>query len=102
MSSPEDERQRIGLARALYKKPRLVVLDEPNSNLDDEGEKALVASWPRLKEQGTTLIVVSHKPSLLSGVDKILMLKEGQQAMFGPRDAVFRKLMEVQNSVSQK
>jgi len=90
------QRQRIGLARALYGQPKLVVLDEPNSNLDDEGERALVASWPKLKEQGTTLIIVSHKPGLLSTVDKILMLKNGQLAMFGPRDAVFQKLMEVQ------
>nr|WP_320115701.1 type I secretion system permease/ATPase [uncultured Desulfuromonas sp.] len=90
------QRQRIGLARALFGKPKLVILDEPNSNLDDEGEKALLASWPTLKEQGTTLIVVSHKPGLLAGVDKILMLRNGQLAMFGPRDAVFQKLMEVQ------
>jgi len=88
------QRQRIGLARALYRKPRLIILDEPNSNLDDEGERALVASWPKLKEQGTTLVVVSHKPSLLSGVDKVLMLKNGQQVMFGAREAVFKKLME--------
>lgn len=90
------QRQRIGLARALYGNPKLVILDEPNSNLDDEGERALLASWPHLKQQGTTLIVVSHKPGLLSGVDKILMLKGGQLAMFGPRDAVFQKLMEAQ------
>jgi PrtD family type I secretion system ABC transporter len=95
------QRQRIGLARALYNKPKLVILDEPNSNLDDEGERALVASWPRLKEQGTTLVVVSHKPSLLSGVDKILMLKEGQQVMFGPREAVFKKLMQTKNPMQQ-
>lgn len=95
------QRQRIGLARALYKKPKLVILDEPNSNLDDEGERALVASWPKLKEQGTTLVVVSHKPSLLSGVDKILMLKEGQQVMFGPREAVFKKLMETKNQMQK-
>jgi PrtD family type I secretion system ABC transporter len=95
------QRQRIGLARALYNKPKLVVLDEPNSNLDDEGERALVASWPKLKEQGTTLVVVSHKPSLLSGVDKILMLKDGQQVMFGPREAVFKKLMETKSQMQQ-
>lgn len=93
------QRQRIGLARALYNKPKLIILDEPNSNLDDEGERALVASWPLLKAQGTTLVVVSHKPSLLSGVDKILMLKEGQQVMFGPRDAVFKKLMETKGQM---
>jgi ABC-type protease/lipase transport system fused ATPase/permease subunit len=96
------QRQRIGLARALYNKPKLVILDEPNSNLDDEGERALVASWPKLKEQGTTLVVVSHKPSLLSGVDKILMLKSGQQVMFGPRDAVFKKLMETKNQMQSR
>ena len=91
------QRQRIGLARALYGEPKLVILDEPNSNLDDEGERALIASWPCLKEQGTTLIVVSHKPTLLSGMDKILMLKHGQVALFGPREAVFKKLAEVKS-----
>ncbi|MEA3465934.1 MAG: type I secretion system permease/ATPase [Thermodesulfobacteriota bacterium] len=94
------QRQRIGLARALYGDPKLVILDEPNSNLDDEGERALLASWPHLKQQGTTLIVVSHKPGLLAGVDKILMLKGGQLAMFGPREAVFKKLMEAQQQVA--
>lgn len=90
------QRQRIGLARALYNTPRLVILDEPNSNLDDEGEASLVSSWAHLKQQKTTLVVVSHKPSLLAGMDKILMLKNGQMVMFGPRDAVFQKLMEAQ------
>ena len=90
------QRQRIGLARAIYGDPCLVVLDEPNSNLDEAGEKALLESWTHLKEQGATLIVVSHKPALLSGVDKVLMLKNGQLAMFGPREAVFRKLLESQ------
>ncbi len=90
------QRQRIGLARALYNTPRLVILDEPNSNLDDEGEAALVSSWAHLKQHKTTLVVVSHKPSLLAGMDKILMLKNGQMVMFGPRDAVFQKLMEAQ------
>jgi len=90
------QRQRIGLARAIYRLPKLVILDEPNSNLDDEGEKALISSWQHLRAAGTTLIVVTHKPSLLAGVDKILMLKNGQVVMYGPRDAVFKKLMEAQ------
>jgi len=90
------QRQRIGLARAMYGQPKLIILDEPNSNLDDEGERALLGSWEKLKEQGTTVVIVSHKPGLLVGVDKVLMLKNGQLAMFGPRDAVFQKLMEVQ------
>ncbi len=86
------QRQRIGLARALYGSPKLVVLDEPNSNLDEAGESALLASWPKLKAAGTTLIVVSHKPSLLTSVDKVLMIAEGKIVIFGPRDAVFKKL----------
>ncbi len=88
------QRQRIGLARALYGSPKLVVLDEPNSNLDEAGENALLASWPKLKAAGTTLVVVSHKPSLLASVDKVLMIAEGKVVIFGPRDAVFKKLSE--------
>lgn len=89
------QRQRIGLARALYGNPKLVVLDEPNSNLDEAGEAALLASWPKLKAAGTTLVVVSHKPSLLASVDKVLMIAEGKVVIFGPRDAVFKKLSEI-------
>ncbi|MBN2793020.1 MAG: type I secretion system permease/ATPase [Desulfuromonadales bacterium] len=96
------QRQRIGLARALYKQPRLVILDEPNSNLDEEGEAALVRAFAELKKQGTTLVIVSHKPALLSGVDKVLMLKNGQLALFGPRNAVFSKLMESQGQGRQQ
>ncbi len=92
------QRQRIGLARALYGDPRLVILDEPNANLDEEGEAALVRAFAALKSDGVTVIVVSHKPTLLAGMDKILMLKNGQTALFGPRDAVFAKLMEAQSS----
>ncbi|MBN2645374.1 MAG: type I secretion system permease/ATPase [Desulfuromonadaceae bacterium] len=90
------QRQRIGLARALYGQPKLVILDEPNSNLDEEGEAALIRSWQFLKKNGSTLVVVSHKPSLLAGVDKVLLLRNGQVALFGPRDAVFARLMEAQ------
>ncbi|SDE30599.1 type I secretion system permease/ATPase [Desulfuromonas thiophila] len=92
------QRQRIGLARALYGRPRLVILDEPNSNLDDEGEGALLRSFAALKEQGTTLVVVSHKPALLAGMDKLLLLKAGQMSLYGPRDAVLAKLMEARNA----
>ena len=94
------QRQRIGLARALYGQPKLVVLDEPDSNLDDEGEKALLSSWQQLKAAGATLIVVSHKPSLLAGVDKVLVLKEGQVAMFDDRDKIFKALMQQRQAMA--
>ncbi len=87
------QRQRVGLARALYGMPRIVILDEPSSNMDEEGEKALIHCLARLKEMKITVIIVSHKPSTLANVEKILVLKEGQVAMFGPRQQVFGALM---------
>ncbi|TFF39106.1 type I secretion system permease/ATPase, partial [Pseudomonas sp. RIT623] len=78
------QRQRIGLARALYGLPALIVLDEPNSNLDDAGERALVEAIARLREHKRTLILITHKSSLLAGLDNLLMLKGGQLQAFGP------------------
>jgi PrtD family type I secretion system ABC transporter len=87
------QRQRIGLARALYGQPRLLVLDEPSSNLDDEGERALAGAMAQMKALGSTVIVVSHKPSTISGVDMLMVLKTGQVALFGPREAALRQLV---------
>jgi ATP-binding cassette subfamily C exporter for protease/lipase len=87
------QRQRIGLARALYGQPALVVLDEPNSNLDDAGEAALVTAIGELRAKGTTVILVTHRPSVLAVVDKLLVLQDGTQKLFGPRDQVLKALL---------
>ena len=87
------QRQLIGLARAMFGRPKLVVLDEPNSNLDGDSEAALTAALERLKEQGTTVVLVSHRPTLVQGVDKVLLLKDGAMEMFGPRAEVLKRLM---------
>ena len=86
------QRQRIGLARALYGNPRLVVLDEPNSNLDQEGEQALINAINQIKREGTTVVLVSHRSSLLQPVDKLAVLRDGILEKFGDRDEVLREM----------
>ncbi|MBF0235997.1 MAG: type I secretion system permease/ATPase [Desulfamplus sp.] len=84
------QRQRVALARALYGNPRLVVLDEPNSNLDEAGERALMQTIAILKQERVTTIIVTHKPSILISVDKILIMQYGQVARFGPRNEILQ------------
>lgn len=88
------QRQRIGLARALYGDPQLVVLDEPNSNLDQEGEAALARTLSDLKRAGRTVVVITHRRNILDRVDKILLMGEGQIAMYGARDKVLAALRQ--------
>lgn len=88
------QKQRLGLARAVFGDPRLIVLDEPNSNLDQAGEAALAAALAELKQRGAAIIVVGHRPSTLTMADKVLLLKEGRIELFGPRDQVLQTLRE--------
>lgn len=86
------QRQHLGLARALYGNPRLLVLDEPNSNLDSVSEDALLKTMDEAKKKGITLVVITHRPSILRAADKLLMLNNGTVELFGPREQVMRKL----------
>lgn len=90
------QRQRIGLARAIYGNPKLVVLDEPNSSLDESGDHALNQTMKFLKSQKTTLIVISHRTQIIGLMDFMLVLVDGQMSAFGPRDEVL-KTMEKAN-----
>jgi ABC-type protease/lipase transport system fused ATPase/permease subunit len=85
-------RQRIGLARAIFGTPSLVVLDEPSSNLDSDGDTALLNCIEELKKRGTTVVLISHRPTTLGAVDKLLVLRDGAAELFGPRDEVIARL----------
>jgi len=89
------QRQMVALARALYGSPRIVVLDEPNADLDIDGEEALMHALRRLREKGITLVVIAHRPHILSLLDKLLVLKEGAVEVFGPRAEIISKLARV-------
>jgi ABC-type protease/lipase transport system fused ATPase/permease subunit len=86
------QRQRIALARALYGNPAFVVLDEPNANLDQEGNKALSLTLKGLKARGVTTIIISHRSTVFGVVDKLMLLKGGAIAAYGERDEVLRKV----------
>lgn len=86
------QRQRIGLARALYGDPFLVVLDEPNSNLDAEGEVALEQAIAGIRKRGGIAVIIAHRPSALAQVSHVLFMREGRAEAFGPRDEVLRKV----------
>ena len=94
--------QRVGLARALFRLPRIVVLDEPNANLDAEGEHALVEALVELKQQSTSIVMITHKPSLVASLDYLLVLRDGKIDFLGPREEVIARLSGAKPSVSSE
>ena len=96
------QRQRIGLARAIYGSPRLIVLDEPTSNLDDVGEKALAVALQKIKETGATVFIISHRPSILSRLDRVMVMARGTITMYGARDQVIAELAQQQAKTQQR
>jgi ATP-binding cassette subfamily C exporter for protease/lipase len=97
------QKQRIGLARAMYDDPSLIVLDEPNSNLDDVGEQALVAAISDLRNRGKTIVVITHRTSVISATTKLLFLRDGVAQMFGPTEQVLAELAKAsQQQVQQQ
>lgn len=87
------QRQRIAIARAFYGQPRLLVLDEPNSNLDADGETALIRAMQRARECGVTTIVIAHRARILMSVDRLMVLREGRVDMIGARDEVLARVL---------
>jgi len=96
------QRQRIALARAIYDTPSFIVLDEPNSNLDDLGEIALVNAVLEMKRRGSTVVLITHRTSVLRAVDKLMLLRDGQMQMFGPRDDVLNALSQANQQIAQQ
>ena len=94
------QRQRIGLARALYGQPVLVVLDEPNANLDDEGENALLNAVLLLKQQGKTVVLISHRQGVLKVADRLVIMQDGQVVASGPRDGVLAALQKQRDAAA--
>ena len=88
------ELQRLGLARALFGDPVLLVLDEPNSSLDNEGSAALNAAIKRMKANGNAVIIMAHRPSAIAECDRLMVLDGGIRKAFGPRDEVLKGLVQ--------
>ena len=93
--------QRIGLARAMYGDPVILVLDEPNSNLDNDGSAALNAAIRRTKEDGNAVIIMAHRPAAIEECDLLLVLENGIRRAFGPRDEVLREVVQNHSQILQ-
>ncbi|MCQ4254411.1 type I secretion system permease/ATPase [Stutzerimonas stutzeri] len=96
------QRQRVGLARAIYGAPRLIILDEPNSNLDEVGERALAQAIREIKATGATIFVITHRTSILSQLDRLLVMNGGAISLYGPRELVMAELNKQQQAAQQK
>lgn len=96
------QRQRIALARSIYDTPAFLVLDEPNSNLDDMGEVALVNAVVEMKRRGSTVVLITHRTSVLRAVDKLMLLRDGQVQLFGPRDDVLNAIAKANQQIAQQ
>jgi ATP-binding cassette subfamily C protein EexD len=96
------QRQRVGLARAIYGAPRLIILDEPNSNLDEVGERALAQAIREIKATGATIFIITHRTSILSQLDRLLVMNGGAISLYGPRELVMAELNKQQQAAQQK
>jgi ABC-type protease/lipase transport system fused ATPase/permease subunit len=96
------QRQRIALARAFYNNPVLYILDEPNSNLDESGEASLLAAITNLKQQGHTVILVTHRPNILHIVDKLMVVAAGRLQAFGPKELVMQEISNQKKNITKQ
>ena len=88
------QRQRIGLARAVFGRPFLIVLDEPNANLDADGENSLVSAIETLRDEQSVVIVISHRPNALAALNMTMVMYGGRAVAFGPREEVFARVAQ--------
>jgi len=95
------QRQRVGFARAIYDNPVLVVLDEPNSNLDDQGEAALVQAIAQLRAQKTTVILITHRPAILKVTNKVAVMKDGRLEAYGPTNEILGQMQAAMQKAQQ-
>jgi ATP-binding cassette subfamily C exporter for protease/lipase len=96
------QRQRIGLARAMYGDPSLLVLDEPNSNLDETGEKALLVAINDLRQRGKTIVLITHRPNVLGATNKIMLVENGAASLFGPSNDVMMALNQAHRKAQEE
>jgi len=96
------QRQRLALARAVYGQPRLIVLDEPNASLDEAGEQALLKMLLACRARGATLVVITHRTTLMPAADKLMVMADGKTVMFGPRDDVQAALKKANDEARAK